>query len=413
MELSDVVRDGVECLAAVERLQPDVLLLDLEMPRMNGLEVLRRLAVSDPSLPVVMCSAYTEAGARATLEALACGAKDYVMKPGSQSDFAAALDLLMEQLLPRIAALSAARYAPAQESHTTEDRTAVPAARADRHERPDFGLRTVAAIHAMESAVPLVLPPPPQSFSRPVGVTRVEALAEGSTARVEVVVIGVSTGGPSALEQMLPMLARDFPVPILIVQHMPKLFTGALAERLDRCCSLRVMQGMEAGLVEPGTIWLAPGDAHMEVVLRETVDRRRPRRSVVRLSCGEPVHHCRPSVDTLFHSAARLYGAGTLAVIMTGMGSDGLDGCRAVSKARGQVVAQDEGSSAVWGMPGQVARAGLASAVVPLQALAVELTRRVAVGREGVVARCVAAADEEHARSGFDRSHREVSYGVL
>ena len=145
----------------------------------------------------------------------------------------------------------------------------------------------------------------------------------------------------------------------------------------------------------------------MEVGLGETVDRRRPRRTVVKLNYGEPVNHCRPSVDNLFHSAARLYGAGTLAVIMTGMGSDGLDGCRAVHRVRGQILAQDEASSAVWGMPGQVARAGLATVIAPLHELAAKLTRRAGVGRTGdagVSARIQMASEE---------ARREVTFGLL
>lgn len=342
MELCGVAQDGVECLEAAARLVPDVLVLDLEMPRLNGLEVLDRLRDENPGLPVIMCSSYTERGARSTLEALARGAADYVMKPSEQRDLATALQSLAQELLPKIAALAKRR------DRQSESRTALTGHGA-RAGRPDE-----------QTGVP-----------------------------IEVVVIGLSTGGPSALEQMLPRLPQDFPVPVLIVQHMPKLFTGALAERLDRCCALQVMEAYGSAAILPGTIWLAPGDSHMEVAERRMgllVDggNFEGRAARVRLHRQEPLNHCRPSVDYLFHSAARLYGAGVLALMMTGMGSDGLDGARAVHEAGGVVLAQDEATSAVWGMPGRVAESGIASAVLPLAAIASELRQRVSASRATV-----------------------------
>lgn len=343
MELCGTAQDGVECMEAVGRLKPDVLVLDLEMPRLNGLDVLERLRDANPGLPVIMCSSYTERGARSTLEALARGAADYVMKPSEQRDLNAALQSLAQQLLPKIAALTRGRRRKADE-------------------------------HAAQAA---------QSATG--GDGRQES-------PIEVVVIGLSTGGPSALEQMLPRLPSSFPVPVLIVQHMPKLFTGALAERLDKCCALRVRQAYDGDAVMPGTVWLAPGDSHMEVAARrvgfgigDAILKGRGAR--VKLHQQEPLNHCRPSVDYLFHSAARLYGAATLALMMTGMGADGLDGARAVHEAGGVVLTQDEATSAVWGMPGRVADAGIADAVLPLAAIAGELRQRVNVGRPMHLAR--------------------------
>ncbi|MEO8735563.1 MAG: chemotaxis response regulator protein-glutamate methylesterase [Edaphobacter sp.] len=339
MELCGVAEDGVECLDAVARLTPDVLVLDLEMPRLNGLDVLDRLRDVDPSLPVIMCSSYTERGARSTLEALARGASDYVMKPSEQRDLSTALQSLAQQLLPKIAALAK-----------------------DRRRKGEGTPATAAAGE------------------------RVGERAGRANAPIELVVIGLSTGGPSALEQMLPKLSLDFPVPVMIVQHMPKLFTAALAERLDKCCALRVRQACDSEAILPGTIWLAPGDSHMEVAPRrmgfgvgdENLTGRAAR---VRLHQQEPLNHCRPSVDYLFHSAARMYGAGTLALMMTGMGADGLGGARAVHEAGGIVLAQDEATSAVWGMPGRVAESGIANAVLPLTAIAGELRQRANAGR--------------------------------
>ncbi len=161
--------------------------------------------------------------------------------------------------------------------------------------------------------------------------------AAKALAPIEVVVIGLSTGGPSALEHLLPRLPGDFPVPVLIVQHMPKLFTGALAERLDRCCALRVQEAYDDAVVRPGTVWLAPGDAHMEVASRRVMTSDAVLEGGgmrVRLHQREPLNHCKPAVDYLFLSAARVCGAGTLALVMTGMGADGLKGSRAVHAGR-------------------------------------------------------------------------------
>jgi two-component system chemotaxis response regulator CheB len=343
MELCGVVEDGVEGLRAVAQLRPDVLLLDLEMPRMHGLDALERLRVEAPGLPVIMCSSYTEGGARTTLDALALGAADYVMKPQRQSDFATAMETLASQLLPKIAALAEGRARPVQQ---------------DAHNYR-----------------------PVDEACSGRGPARI-----GSTP-VQIVVIGVSTGGPSALEATLPKLAENFPVPILIVQHMPKLFTGALAERLDRCCALRVVEAQDGAELRPGTIWLAPGDAHMEVAeaiaMGGTESGRRARRSVIRLHQQMSLNHCKPSVDYLFSSAATLYGAGTLALVMTGMGSDGLVGARRVHQAGGSVLTQDAATSAVWGMPGRVFEAGISRQPLALGALAGELMLRVQVGRSG------------------------------
>lgn len=339
MELCGVARDGEECLAMVERLRPDALVLDLEMPRLDGLGVLRRLKDAGSLLPVILCSAHTERGARSTLEALALGAEDYVLKPWAATDARAAEAQLRGELMPRLLAVAERLGVWAQE-------------RVRGAPGPGW-----AGVRASGSEV-----------------------AGGE--RVEVVVVGLSTGGPAALEAVLPRLARGFPVPVVIAQHMPKLFTGALAVRLDRLCGLRVREAYTGAVMDAGTVWLAPGGAHLEMAVGAGGERR------MRLIEAEgeeqgPASRCRPSVDRLFCSVAGAYGAGTLGVVMTGMGSDGLEGARAVRAAGGRVLAQDQASSAVWGMPGQVARAGLAEALVPLAGMAEALTARVA-GRDGV-----------------------------
>jgi two-component system chemotaxis response regulator CheB len=364
MELCGLEEDGVECLAAVLRLRPDVMVLDLEMPRMHGLDVLERLRIEEPGLPVIMCSSYTENGARTTLDALALGAADYVMKPGQQSDFAMGMETLARQLLPKIAALAERGLGAGSRG----------------------GVKT-----------------PRLTGDSSVGGGAVRAGA----APVEIVVIGVSTGGPSALEAMLPKLAKDFPVPVLIVQHMPKLFTGALAERLDRCCGLRVREAQDGAELGMGTIWLAPGDAHMEVA-ESTIGSARG--GVVRLHQQRALNHCKPSADYLFGSAARMYGAGTLAVVMTGMGADGLAGARLVHEAGGAVLTQDRATSAVWGMPGRVFEAGISREPLPLGALAGELMRRVQAGRRVSGSACGLPGPDRIAAAGLEL---EVMHGLL
>jgi two-component system chemotaxis response regulator CheB len=368
MELCGVAQDGVDCLESVRRLAPDVLVLDLEMPRLNGLDVLHRLRVENPGLPVIMCSSYTEHGARSTLEALACGASDYVTKPAEQRDFASAMQSLSKQLLPRVAALAkgARQRTASTDKVVSQDK-----------------LQT------------------PRSVEMPAK----------TTSPVEIVVIGLSTGGPTALEQLLPKLPGNFPVPILIVQHMPKLFTGALAERLDKSCALRVKEAYENAIIRPGTIWLAPGDAHMEIGPSNGLTDKQDgsvagRHSRVRLHQREPLNHCRPAVDYLFFSAARMYGASAMALVMTGMGADGLDGARAVHARGGVVMAQDEASSAVWGMPGKVTEAGIASATLPLAAIAEALNKRVNAGR-------LAMLDSVQYAASSAGPQREMTDGVL
>ena len=185
--------------------------------------------------------------------------------------------------------------------------------------------------------------------------------------------IGVSTGGPAALDEVLPMLPTYFPLPVLVVQHMPELFTKQLANRLNGRCRLKVCEAAEGDPVVPGTISIARGNWHMEVVAAA----RSGVPPTLHLTQGPPENHCRPAVDVLFRTAAAAYGAGVLAVVLTGMGSDGLAGCRILRGVGGTVLAQDEATSAVWGMPGAVTMAGLAQRVLPLSAIAPEILRLV------------------------------------
>jgi len=306
---------------------------------LGGLEAIVRLRLEWPRLPIIICSSATENGAAATLEAFSYGASDYVTKPAGQVDAESAMACLWTQLAPKILAL-----ALPQES-LTDGKT---------------------------------------NYAPGRGQQRVEAIG-----------IGVSTGGPATLEQLLPCLPRDFPVPVMVVQHMPKLFTSALAARLDRCCAMRVKQAASGIPLVPGTIWIAPGDSHMAAKMGSHGT------AYLVLNQGERLHHCRPAVDVLFRSLAQTYGAGTLGVVLTGMGADGLEGSRAIVNAGGAVLAQDQASSAVWGMPGRIVGAALARAVLPLDKLGEELVRLISYGRSSIA---------EAFR--FERARDEVRHGL-
>ncbi len=315
LEIVAAAADGVEAVAAFDRLHPDLVLLDIDMPRMNGLEALSALRSRDLRVPVIMCSTLTRHGARITLEALARGATDYVPKPSAQQNIRDGVATLTRDLVPKILALCAAQSV------------------------------------SSESALPILpVPPTPPAAS---------ALAP------RLVVVGVSTGGPAALQALLPQLPASFPLPILIVQHMPRLFTGLLASRLDSLCSLRVREAASGVRPEPGFIHVACGDWHLEI----------GRDFRLHLNQNAPEHFCRPSVDVLFRSAALACSGRLLAIVLTGMGTDGLAGCRAVRAAGGAIFVQDAATSLIWGMPGAVASAGLADQVLPLSAIPGEMIR--------------------------------------
>jgi two-component system chemotaxis response regulator CheB len=327
MEVAGTAADGESALRHIETLCPDLVLMDVEMPVMDGLATLRKLRSHGNRMPVIMCSSLTQRGARVTIEALAGGASDYVAKPAGQASREAALQTLAQDLLPKIHALTG-RPSP----------------------QPPFS----GAPH-----MPVILPPVPLFKSQPVSSVP------------KIVVIGVSTGGPAALDTLLPALPAWFPLPVLIVQHMPELFTQLLAERLNQNCRLPVYEAAEGNQVRAGTIYIARGNWHLEVWAAP----RGGLPATLHLNQGPLENHCRPAVDVLFRSAAAVFGAGVLAIELTGMGSDGLIGCRTVRAQGGAVLVQDQSSSAVWGMPGAVAQAGLANRVLPLKAIAAEILR--------------------------------------
>jgi two-component system chemotaxis response regulator CheB len=321
IEVVGTASNGHIALAKVTQLSPDLVVLDVEMPELDGLATLRALRASHPQLPVIMFSSATARGAAVTIEALLLGANDYVTKPSNVGSLGMAIDRVREELVPKVKALCGA---------------------------------------------PSGLPPSPVP-SRPGSAAARPALPPS---RIDVVAIGVSTGGPTALAQVLSSLPGDLPVPAVIVQHMPPVFTRYLAERLDAQCALRVSEAGGGEALEPGHVWIAPGDSHLVV-------HRLDGRVGLRTHQGPPENSCRPAVDVLFRSVAETFGPHAIGVVLTGMGYDGRRGCESIRAAGGQVLAQDEASSVVWGMPGAVVAAGLADVVVPLDRIASEVTRRV------------------------------------
>jgi two-component system chemotaxis response regulator CheB len=329
LEVIGTAADGQIALKRLAELQPDVVLLDLEMPVMDGLETLVALRKTHPRLPVIMFSRFTQRGVEATVHALTLGADDYVPKPGDGIDMGPCIE---ELLIPKIKLLG-------------------------QRARPIRGASSVGEDVRLQSAAV-------SEVSRP------SAHATQQPQRVEIVVLGASTGGPNALAEMLPAFPSDWSVPILIVQHMPPNFTARLAERLSAKAPLRVREAQVGELVSASQVWVAPGDHHL-------LCRRNGKAILLELNQEPPVNSCRPSVDVLFRSAAEVYGPRVLAIVLTGMGQDGLRGCECVRAAGGQVLVQDEATSVVWSMPGAVAQAGLADQVLPLRQLGAEILRRV------------------------------------
>ena len=324
-EVVGAAANGRIALAKIPQVNPDIITLDVEMPEMDGLETLEAIRIY-PKLPVIMFSALTERAADATLRALALGATDYVTKPSAVRG-TDGLEQVRDQLLPKIRCFGVARP-------------------------------TMTAPSLLRPAAPRVAA---AAAPRP---------SPGRASRIDVVAIGCSTGGPNALAALLPRLSQDFPVPVVITQHMPPLFTRLLAERMNAASSLKVEEAKGGEVLERGRVYIAPGDYHLDV--------RRDGTSVrTVLHQAPPENSCRPSVDVMFRSVVAVYGANTLGVILTGMGQDGMRGCEIVRELGGYVIAQDEATSVVWGMPGAVARAGLADIVLPLDAIAAEITRRV------------------------------------
>lgn len=331
IEVVGIAGNGQQALLKTEQLNPDLITLDVEMPVMDGLSCLRELRKIHAKLPIIMFSTLSERGSSATLEALSLGASDYVTKPSSASGVAEASNRVRDELIPKIKALCHRRILSSLAGKSSEKSVSAPSQT------------------------------PPRRSDRAI---------TAALSKVDVVAIGVSTGGPNALAELIPALGKSLPVPVLIVQHMPPLFTRLLAERLANVSGAKCREGAEGLPVLPGEIYIAPGGTHLVV--------KRGRDGVtMHLNEEPPENSCRPAVDVMLRSVAQAYGAKVLTVILTGMGQDGMKGCESIRAAGGHVFAQDEATSVVWGMPGAVAAAGLADKILPLQELAPAILARV------------------------------------
>lgn len=329
LEVVGVASNGSIAMQRIPQFNPDILTLDIEMPEMDGLETLRHLRRDYPDTRVIMFSTLTERGASVTLEALSLGADDYVTKASNEGSLDRSLVRLREDLIPKIKQFF--RMPDSARADTTPIHCGIPAAPASRLSVPPIHL------------VPV---------------------------RPRIVVIGSSTGGPTALAAVLPLFPADFPLPILVVQHMPPLFTRLLSERLATHCKMSLGEATQGERVVAGRILIAPGDFHMKVV-------KSGGEVHVLLDQSPQQNFCRPAVDALFCSVAEVYGGAVIAAVLTGMGQDGLRGSE-ILKAQGAIIlAQDQESSVVWGMPGSVTNAGLADRVLPLSQCANEILRRV------------------------------------
>ena len=328
------LRTGLDAVNQVERANPDLVILDIEMPDLDGISALPRLLAKKPNLIVIMASTLTRRNAEISFRALSLGASDYIPKPEStrEADAAATFrhDLLqkMRHLGARVRRLSSAL--PAR-----------PVAPVDR-------LRDVPRAATATSTL----------RTRPFGLIAPRVL-----------LIGSSTGGPQALMSLVSQIGAVIDrYPVLITQHMPPTFTTILAEHLSRASNRPVHEGIDGEMIKPGRVYLAPGGVHMRVV-------RQSGGAAIALDNGPPVNFCKPAVDPMFSSAIDVWQGAILALVLTGMGSDGMRGGKEITAAGGSVIAQDEASSVVWGMPGAAANAGICSAILPMNQIAPKLIR--------------------------------------
>lgn len=369
IEVVGTAATGVIALQRIEQLKPDVVTLDVEMPDMDGIETLRHLRPRWPHLPVIMFSTLTERGARATFDALSLGANDFITKPSNAASMSAALEEVTRTLVPLILEWGHRRFRQLGEAQGLI--TGTPAAPAAGPVVPAQPTAPSAAGSSTASA-PAAATPRTSMLDR----TFKPHVATTAARRIEVVTIGVSTGGPNALKEVIPALPANLRVPVLIVQHMPELFTRMLAERLDATSAIHVVEAQEGDVIEAGTVYIAPGGKHFTPLRTGAV-------VTAHLNEDPPENSCRPAVDVMMRGACGIWGAGVLGVVMTGMGSDGLKGCEQIVSRGGRVLIQDAPTSAVWGMPGAVADAGLAEQMCSVGELAGAIIGR--VGASSVV----------------------------
>lgn len=334
-EIVGAFYNGAQAVANVRSCNPEIVILDIEMPEMDGLTALPQLIRLAPGLKVLMASTLTRRNAEISIRALSMGAADYISKPESARSGTATADFQRE-LLNKVKAIGAAVRRSKGEAPV-----------ASRFSRSPENSEKIQAV--------------------PKDVKEI-VLRKPSQVKPEILAIGCSTGGPQALFTLLNGLNKPVAVPVIVTQHMPPTFTAILAEHIQNSTGLPTREAVNGDIPRPGEVLIAPGDFHMRLSREGT-------QKVIQLDQSPKINFCRPAVDPMFDAVAQCYGAAALGVILTGMGYDGREGARRIVEAGGSIVAQDEKSSVVWGMPGAVADAGLCCAVVPLTEMSFLLRR--------------------------------------
>jgi len=329
LEVVGMAENGVQAVEQAAKLKPDVITMDIEMPVMDGISATRKIMAATP-IPIIMFSSLTTEGAKSTLEALEAGALDYL--PKRFEDIASDRNEAKQLLCKRVRDLGSKAH----------------------FQKPRATTAKVDSARAKQT----IAPAPPAKVAR------------ASGHRIKLLAIGTSTGGPVALQKVLTALPGDFPVPILLIQHMPAAFTPAFASRLNQQCAIQVKEASDGESLSPGTALLAPGGKQMRLEGREGNAR-------VRIEAGNPTETYKPCIDLTFSSIADVYAKATLAVVLTGMGSDGREGARKLQSLGSEIWAQDENSSIVYGMPAAIVGAGLAAKILDLGKVADEINRRI------------------------------------
>ena len=351
IEIVGFAANGLQAIEAIKTCIPDVMTLDIEMPEMDGLTALREIRKVNKYLPIIMFSSLTHKGAQAAVMALTAGASDYVGKPANTTGgIDNAFRVLEAELIPKIIGLAkrvkSRRDKEGQLASTPKSSPSLTA-------KPLVTAKSIASSKVASSLA-----------------SKISKATSGILVKpAEAVCIGVSTGGPEALMQVFGAFSVPINVPIFIVQHMPADFTALLAARLSATGVMTVKEAEEGEIAEPGIAYIAPGGFHMTLARPGT-------KTIIHLNTEPPENSCRPAVDVLFRTAAEIYGNSLLAVILTGMGYDGLKGTQIIKAKGGQVIAQDEATSVIWGMPGAVVQAGLADGVLPIDKISDEIIFR-------------------------------------